>query len=232
MSRNRLGAEGSVFHSCSRRHPRGFAAPQRAAHRAVTVLGLLFIAVLHFLREDDHPAGAVAAFRDALAPGSHIAVSHVAELGDDATGPARADATREAVRVYEELAAPFVLRTPEQITGLLTGLQPVDPGVVPVQLWQPARGRPGPAVPVLGGLGHVKAPHPGTALAARSEGEPPATHPGGSAAQIPEGGNSGDSDPDPDLDPRHGPQPLPPPKHELRRSPDHGNVPDRPEARP
>jgi SAM-dependent methyltransferase len=116
-------------------------------------IAVLFIAVLHFLRDDD-PAGVVAAFREALAPGSCIAISHVADL-PDGDGPARAAATREAVGVYEEMAAPFVLRTCEQITGLFTGLRLLDPGVVPVQLWRPARGRPGPVVPVLGGVGHV-----------------------------------------------------------------------------
>jgi SAM-dependent methyltransferase len=135
-------------------------------------IAVLFIAVLHFLREDDDPAGVVAAFRDALAPGSHIAISHVAELPDGGTGPARAVATREAVGVYEELAAPFVLRTPEQITGLFAGLHLVEPGVVPVQLWQPARGRPGPAVPVLGGVGQVTASVSGMAQAVHPAGWP------------------------------------------------------------
>lgn len=118
-------------------------------------IGVLFLALLHFFRDDDDPAGIVAAFRDVLAPGSYIGVSHVADLPDDGAGPGRAAATREAVGVYEDLAAPFVLRTPDQIRGLFAGLDLVDPGVVPVQLWHPARGRPGAAVPVLGGLGQV-----------------------------------------------------------------------------
>jgi SAM-dependent methyltransferase len=189
-------------------------------------VAVLFIAVLHFLPDDD-PARVVAAFRDALAPGSHIAISHVAELPDDGTGPARAAATREAVGVYEELAAPFVLRTPEQVTGLFAGLQLVGPGVVPVQLWQPARGRPGPAVPVLGGVGHVTAAVPGTALAARPSGEPPATHSGGSAVGILVAGNPAD----PDLDARSGQQLPPAPEPELRRSLDHGDVSDGPGGR-
>ncbi len=121
-------------------------------------IAVLLLGLLHFLRNDDDPAGVVAAFRDALAPGSYLAISHVADLPDEG-GPARAAATREAVGVYEEMAAPFVLRTSEQITGLFTGLQLVDPGVVPVHLWRPARGRPGPVVPVLGGVGQV--PNPG-----------------------------------------------------------------------
>lgn len=118
--------------------------------------------------------------------------------------------------MYEELAAPFVLRTPEQITRLFAGLQLIDPGVVPVQLWQPTRGRPGPAVPVLGGLGRVSAPVPGAAPDARPAGELSATHPGGLIAGIPVSGNPSGSAPDPDLDARHGLQRLPAPELELR----------------
>ena len=175
---------------------------------------------------DDDPAGVVAAFREALAPGSCIAISHVADL-PDGDGPARAAATREAVGVYEELAAPFVLRTCEQVTGLFTGLRLVDPGVVPVQLWRPARGRPGPAVPVLGGVGLVTAPVPGTAQAAQPSGEPPETHSGGSAVGILVAGNPAS----PDLDALSGQQLPPAPEPDLRRSPDHGGVSDGPGGR-
>jgi SAM-dependent methyltransferase len=116
----------------------------------------LFIAVLHFVREEECPAGIVAAFQDALAPGSHIAISHVADLPDH-EGPDRAAATREAVKTYRDLATPFVLRTHAQVTALFAGLDLLEPGVVPVHLWRPARGRPGPAVPVLGGVGRLPA---------------------------------------------------------------------------
>jgi SAM-dependent methyltransferase len=190
-------------------------------------IAVLFIAVLHFLREDDDPAGVVAAFRDALAPGSHVVISHVAAIPDDGAGPARAAATREAVGVYEELAAPFALRTPEQITALFTGLHLVDPGVVPVHLWKPARGRPGPAVPVLGGVGYLGAPVPGTAQTARPAGGPRETHAAGSGTGIPvSDGPVSASPPDPDLDVRPDSLPLLAPERGPRRSPGHDRLPD------
>jgi SAM-dependent methyltransferase len=134
-------------------------------------IAVLFIAVLHFLTNDDNPADVVAEFRNALAPGSYIAISHVADLPDEG-GHDRAAATREAVGVYREMAAPFVLRRPQQITGLFAGLQLVGPGVVPVQLWRPARGRPGPSVPVLAGVGQVTQPSPGNVFTGQPPGAP------------------------------------------------------------
>ena len=53
------------------------------------------------------------------------------DLPDDPHQPAgRAEATRQAAQIYQELAAPFTLRTRDQIAGLFTGLDLVDPGLV------------------------------------------------------------------------------------------------------
>jgi hypothetical protein len=97
----------------------------------------------------------------ALAPGSSVVVSHVADLPDDER-PERAAATREAAALYEELAGPFTLRTPDEIAELFTGLDLLDPGVVPANQWCPPRSRPGRPVPVLAGVGRVWDPKPAT----------------------------------------------------------------------
>jgi hypothetical protein len=120
-------------------------------------VAVLLLAVLHFVRDEEDPAGIVATFRDALVPGSQIAISHVADMPDGG-GPSRAAATRQAVKVYQDLAGPFVLRSRAQVTALFAGLDVWEPGVVPVRLWRPARGRFGPVVPVLGGVGRVTRP--------------------------------------------------------------------------
>jgi SAM-dependent methyltransferase len=121
-------------------------------------VAVLFVAIIHFLRATDDPAGVVAAFRDALAPGSFVVISHVADLPDGPTDPQRADATREAVKLYEDLAAPFVLRSRQEIAGLFAGFDLVEPGLVTANEWRPRRGRPGPAVPVLAGVGRLREP--------------------------------------------------------------------------
>ncbi|WP_395110246.1 SAM-dependent methyltransferase [Actinomadura sp. SCN-SB] len=44
----------------------------------------------------------------------------------------------EAIRLYNEGGSvPYQLRNPEQITRFLDGLEPVDPGVVPIHQWRP-----------------------------------------------------------------------------------------------
>jgi SAM-dependent methyltransferase len=130
-------------------------------------VAVLFSAILHFIGEQQDPAGIVATFRNALAPGSHIVISHVADLPDH-DGPARSTATRQAVQLYQDLAAPFVLRTQAQVTALFDGLDLLPPGVVQVHLWRPGRRRPGPPIPVLAGIGRVIGP-----------GTTPDSHPGG-----------------------------------------------------
>lgn len=117
-------------------------------------VGVLFVAVLHFVREEEDPARIVAIFRDALAPGSRVVISHVGDLPDDG-GPVRASATLEAVDLYGKLAAPFTLRTREQVTALFDGWELEPPGVVPAHLWRPTRAPRKPITPVLAGLGRL-----------------------------------------------------------------------------
>ena len=117
-------------------------------------VAVLFVAVLHFL-DGDEPARIIAQVRDHLVPGSHLVVSHVADLPDTAQAPQRAAATQAAADLYADLAAPFVLRAPEQVAGLFTGFDLAEPGLVPAHLWRPDRGQPGPSVPVLAGVGRL-----------------------------------------------------------------------------
>lgn len=124
-------------------------------------IGLLLVAVAHFLTEQDKPAQIIAAFRDALAPGSHLVLSHVADLGNQerptsAPDPARAAATRDAARVYESLVGPFTLRTPADIDALFEGFELIPPGLVSARQWRPERRHPPRDVPILAGVGALR----------------------------------------------------------------------------
>ncbi len=130
-------------------------------------IAVLFLAVLHFVAEEHEPAAIVDTFRDALVPGSHIVITHAADLPEH-EGAVRAAATREAAGLYQDLTTPFTLRTQAQITELFAGLTLVRPGVVPARLWRPGRGHRGPAAPILGGLGRIPCPQDQTRIEATS----------------------------------------------------------------
>jgi SAM-dependent methyltransferase len=127
-------------------------------------VAVLYVAIFHFIVGDE-PARIVADVRARLVPGSYLVVSHTGDLPDTAAGPDRAVGTQAAAALYGSLAAPFVLRTPEQVSALFDGFDLVEPGVVAAHLWRPDRGRFGPAIPVLAGVGRLPESSPGPDLA-------------------------------------------------------------------
>jgi SAM-dependent methyltransferase len=120
-------------------------------------VAVLFVALLHFLLPEDDPGGVVATVREALAPGSHLVISHAADLPDAQQPPGRAEATRAAAEVYQQLTAPLTVRTPCEIQALFAGFDLIDPGLVCVNQWRPTRSRPSRPVPVLGGVARLGA---------------------------------------------------------------------------
>ena len=93
-------------------------------------VALLLVAVLHFIKDDEHPAELVATLRDALPPGSYLALSH-------ATGDFRSAAAADAVTVYNQATSPVTLRSHNQIAALFSGFDLVEPGLVQLPLWRP-----------------------------------------------------------------------------------------------
>ncbi|MFG1924383.1 SAM-dependent methyltransferase [Cryptosporangium sp. NPDC048952] len=100
-------------------------------------VGLLAVAVLHFVSDHDDPAAILDAYRDALVPGSHLVISH-------ATGHSlECEQKTGAAGVYEDTDTPLTLRTPTRIAALFTGYDLVPPAdgelaaVVPVSDWRP-----------------------------------------------------------------------------------------------
>jgi O-methyltransferase involved in polyketide biosynthesis len=94
-------------------------------------VGVLLLAVLHFIPDADDPAEIVASLTGALVPGSCIAITHL-------TGDFAPEAVGEAVDAYNKaVPTPVIARTHSRVTGLFAGLQMVAPGVVPVNEWRP-----------------------------------------------------------------------------------------------
>jgi SAM-dependent methyltransferase len=110
-------------------------------------VGLMLVAILHFIRDDEDPAGLVAAYREALPPGSHLILSHgTRDFHPPETG------AEDAVGVYRDskATATFNLRTYDEVSGLFDGFELVEPGLVHLPLWRPD----GP-VPTAEELSHV-----------------------------------------------------------------------------
>lgn len=95
----------------------------------VVVMTLL----LHFLSDEDDPAGVVAAVRDRLAPGSYLVLSH-------GTLERQPEEVGVAAKVYERASSRATLRSREQITDLFRGFELPDPGVVYLPEWDPGGG--------------------------------------------------------------------------------------------
>lgn len=95
-------------------------------------VAVLMNAVLHFVPDADEPAGLVAAYVDAVAPGSYLALSHAApDLEHPGEQQQMLDDYQARTRV------PFINREPEIIADWLTGLEIQPPGLVTVDQWQP-----------------------------------------------------------------------------------------------
>ena len=88
-------------------------------------VAVLLVAVLHLLPDDDKPAAIIAHLRDALAPGSYLAVTHV-------TGDARPDlaATVAAEFTRLRITTPLIPRTRHQISQFFDGFDLIEPGLV------------------------------------------------------------------------------------------------------
>lgn len=93
-------------------------------------VGLLMIAVLHFVPDSDDPAGVVASFASALAPGSYLAISH-------ATHEAAPGAAAVVQDLYKNTTASAYTRTKVEIMRFFAGFDLVEPGLVYLPLWRP-----------------------------------------------------------------------------------------------
>jgi hypothetical protein len=93
-------------------------------------VGLLLIAILHFIGDDDDPAGIVARLLAALPAGSHLVLSHL-------TGDFAPEAWEHVAAIYRRSGVTMQVRSRERIAGFFTGLELADPGLELVNRWRP-----------------------------------------------------------------------------------------------
>jgi hypothetical protein len=115
-------------------------------------VGLFLITTLAFVSDGSSPHAIVADLVAAVAPGSHLVVAHPS-FDISAEGMPEA-----AARFRQALNVPWVVRSHDEIERFFTGLDLVEPGLVPIDDWRPDDGEaPGPtgdrAIPLFGAVG-------------------------------------------------------------------------------
>jgi hypothetical protein len=95
-------------------------------------LAVLMVAVMHFIPDTDDPPAIIRRYREAMAPGSYLVFGHM-------TSDRMPPAMFRFFEMSKEMATPFIPRTREQVTEMLSGFELVEPGVVLTPEW---RGEP------------------------------------------------------------------------------------------
>jgi SAM-dependent methyltransferase len=121
-------------------------------------IGLLMVALLHFVPDDDEAYRVVSKLVDALAPGSYLVISHSTTDGLNLS----AEAVARGREVYrQQTATPMRPRTHAETARFFTTTDLVEPGLVAAPLWRPAPDDPvdfadNPAGSgFLAGIGHI-----------------------------------------------------------------------------
>ena len=92
-------------------------------------VAILLIAVLHFIRDDEDPPGVLKTLKQAMAPGSYLAISHI--TGDEM---AKEDSLA-AQDIYKKASAPVVPRTHGEIIQFFDHLMLIYPNLVNISKW-------------------------------------------------------------------------------------------------
>jgi len=93
-------------------------------------MAVLLVAFVHFIADDEQALRLVRSYRDAIAPGSYLVISHPT----DAFTPERSARTQT---VYNRATSPVTLRARERIERFFEGFDLVEPGLVPTPAWRP-----------------------------------------------------------------------------------------------
>jgi len=121
-------------------------------------VGVLCVCALHFVPDEEKPHQIIAEYREHLAPGSYLALTHGITAATPEDDP---DGVVESVTdVYQNASAQIHVRPTKEIERFFDGFEIVQPGVVWTADWRPDRatrpaGRPNS---LHGGVGRKPAP--------------------------------------------------------------------------
>ncbi|MET9819422.1 SAM-dependent methyltransferase [Streptomyces sp. NPDC006355] len=93
-------------------------------------VALLFLSVLQFIPDSDDPFGVVEAYRDALAPGSHLVISHATDEGIGGHAGRITD-------IYAQSENPIRYRRSADVLRFFGDFHLCEPGLVHIPRWRP-----------------------------------------------------------------------------------------------
>jgi S-adenosyl methyltransferase len=103
-------------------------------------VGLLMFAILHHITDAEDPAAITARFRDALAPGSYLAISSVRMPGPE--HPQDAEKAQAVQKLFNETLGTGLWRKDSEILAWFGDWELLEPGLVPLPDWRPDTAAP------------------------------------------------------------------------------------------
>jgi hypothetical protein len=94
-------------------------------------VGLLLVAVMHFVLDEDEPLAILDRYRQQLVSGSYLVMSHA--TGEGSAG----DRAEAATRVSSRVSIESKLRGRAQLAAMFDGYRIVEPGIVYTPQWRP-----------------------------------------------------------------------------------------------
>lgn len=91
---------------------------------------VLLIDILHFVPDSSEPAKMIATYMEACASGSYLAISHACQ------DPFLLSAPTLYTAMYSDEVPKFTWRYRQQVESYFDGLELLEPGVVPIPMWE------------------------------------------------------------------------------------------------
>ncbi|MGH3327669.1 MAG: SAM-dependent methyltransferase [Streptomycetales bacterium] len=109
-------------------------------------VGVLVIAVLHFISDEEDPAGALARFRERMVSGSYLVITQItADSAPEGLAQARAAGASAGTNP--------TFRSRDEVACLFDGFELLAPGLVDVQQWRPEHDAAPTQLKAAGGVG-------------------------------------------------------------------------------
>ena len=109
-------------------------------------VGVLCVCALHFVPDEEKPHQIIAEYRDHLATGSYLAITHgitAATPEDDPDG-----VVESVTNVYQNASAQIHVRSTKEIERFFDGFEIIEPGIVWTADWRPDPGTRPAAGPI------------------------------------------------------------------------------------